>query len=125
MNSSLMMRAARLAKPGMFVAALASIAAIAAATQLRKIGTELEDTIDELSTAQQEMEVLETKKASLLVECQGIVEHRDDLLAHLRGLMETDIANGKYDDAVNARANILAGHRVKAGDAGELKDVNV
>jgi hypothetical protein len=131
-NATLMQRASRLARPGMFVAALASIAVLAAASQLRKLGEQLEETLDEIEGAAQEIDALETKKASTLLEIQGIVDHKDELLAHLRGILSQEIEAGKFDEAVNRRAKLLSDHAPDGGNfpaAGdglkESTDVNV
>jgi septal ring factor EnvC (AmiA/AmiB activator) len=119
MNSTLLVRASRLARPGMFVAACASIAAIVAATQLRKIGSDLEEMMDEISAAAEEIEALETKKASLINEIDALGTHRNEMLSHLHSLMASDIVAGKYDAAVKERANLLAEH---APDGGNFPD---
>lgn len=115
MNMQLMQRAARLARPGMFGAAATALAVYAAASYVSRLSARLDTVLDEIDGAQREIEMLETMKASLTLECNQIGARRNELLDILHATMAQDIEGGKYDDAVKVRAlslNVAAANEI-------------
>lgn len=119
---SLMAKLARVAKPGMFTAVLVGVAITAAATYTSKLAMEYDHTLDAAERAKDELGAIETHRASLLLEIEEIQSHRQELFKELHASVvsevlarvQKDITGGAYDEAVNARAMELAGHRVVA-----------
>lgn len=119
---SIMTKLTRVVKPGMFTAVMVGAAIAMAATYTTKLAAEYNRALDEVETAKDELGAIETQRASLLLEIEGIGFHRNAVLDQLRSevvsevlaRVNKDITGGAYDDAVNARAMELAGHRVVA-----------
>lgn len=105
----------RLGKPGVFSGVLVGIAITAAAAYTQKLVYEYEEADAHIGRARVEIDELKTERASVIVEIDGINRHRDVMLQALRqevlASMAEDIEQGVYDEAVNARAMVLAGHR--------------
>lgn len=106
---SFLSKVSRIAKPGMFGAVLVGIAITAAATYTAKLSMELDSTLDAVEKTRLEIDELETHRATILNDIEGIARYRDDMLSDMRQRMEADIASGSYDDAVLGRHLTLLG----------------
>lgn len=122
----LLAKVSRLAKPGMFGAVCVAIAITAAATYTAKLSLELDTTLDAVDKAREEVEVLETRRASAINDIQGFEMYRDQMIKDMYALMANDIRAGKYDEAVNQRMWTLSGGEGMEGESGAQKmSVNV
>lgn len=106
---SFLTKVSRLAKPGMFGAVAVAVAMTMAATYTTKLSMELDATLDAVDKARQDIDELETHRASLLNDIEGIAAYRDEMLRDMRDRMNKDILAGTYDGAVKIRHNALYG----------------